>query len=286
VPLTLQQTLAYTSNSSAYANGDRRKPWMDEDRIAWLNLVARVAPDRQAQAAANPANGECSGLQQLAAVMDDARERSSTVARSLVVTSFGRGFSSLRARFSDALYTLAAMVAIVLLVTCANLANLLLARATGRSREMGIRLSLGATTGRLVRQHLAESLLLAVAGGAASLFAAQWTSAFLARAVFNRSGDLPPVLISTPASGSLRRSCRSPVHSRSGSRRRSGRSAPASRLDQRQPASQHTCGDEGMRPLVVAQLALSFAVVFGAVLLGRTLTYFSRIDRASRPSDS
>lgn len=279
VPLTLQQTLAYTSNSSAYANGDRRKPWMDEDRIAWLNLVARVAPDRQAQAAAILRTANARGLQQLADVMDDARERSSTVARSLVVTSFGRGFSSLRARFSDALYTLAAMVAIVLLVTCANLANLLLARATGRSREMGIRLSLGATTGRLVRQHLAESLLLAVAGGAASLFAAQWTSAFLARAVFNRSGDLPPVfdLDARVWIFTAIVSIASALAFGLAPALRAIRTGLTLGINVNQRVSTHAAM-KGMRPLVVAQLALSFAVVFGAVLLGRTLTYFSRID--------
>jgi predicted permease len=279
VPLTLQQTLAYTSNSSAYGGADRRKPWMDDDRISWLNLVARVAPDRQPQAAAILQTANARGLQQLANTQDDARERASTVARTLVATSFERGFSSLRARFSDALYALAAMVGIVLLVTCANIANLLLARATGRSRETAIRLSLGATTGRLVRQHLAESLLLAFAGGAASLFAAQWTSAFLAHAVFNRSGDLPPVFdldarvwiftavvsIASALAFGLAPALRAI---------RAGRTYGIN-INQRVTAH---AALKGMRPLVVAQLALSFAVVFGAVLLGRTLTYFARIN--------
>ena len=176
------------------------------------------------------------------------------------------------------------MVGIVLLVTCANIANLLLARATGRSRETGIRLSLGATTGQLVRQQLAESLLLAVAGGAMSLLAAQWTSELLARAVLNRTGELPPVfaldarvwiftaavsIVSALAFGvapALRAIRAGHIH--------------GININQRLTAH---AALKGMRPLVVAQLALSFAVVFGAVLLGRTLTYFARIDPGFNP---
>jgi putative ABC transport system permease protein len=283
VPLTLQQTLGYSSNSSAYG-GDRRKPWMDEDRIAWLNLVARVEPVTQTQAAAILQTANAQGLQRLAETFEDARERSSTTARTLAVESFGRGFSGLRRRYADALYALAAMVAIVLIVTCANIANLLLARATGRSRETGIRLSLGATAGRLVRQHLAESLLLALAGGAASIVAAQWTSTFLARLVFGRSGDLPPVfaLDSRMWLFATALSIASALAFGLAPALRAIRTGLAYGINVNQRMSTHVAV-KGMRPLVAAQLALSFALVFGAVLLGRTLTHFARIDPGFNP---
>jgi hypothetical protein len=188
VPLTLQDPLGYVYNSSAYGpSADRRKPWMDQDGVAWLNIIARVDPADHAQAAAILQTANARGLQQMAGLFDDPGERSSTVARTLVVSSLARGFSGLRARFSDTLLALAAMVAVVLLVTCANISNLLLARATGRSRETGIRISLGATTSRLVRQYLSESLLLAIAGGACALLAAYWTRTLLARSVFGRN---------------------------------------------------------------------------------------------------
>jgi predicted permease len=284
VPLTLQVPLGYVYNSSAYGGADRRQPWMDQDNIGWLNIVARVDRGKHAQAAATLHTANAQGLQRMADGLSDPRERSSTVARSLVVTPFARGFSGLRARFADALFALGAMVAVVLLVTCANISNLLLARATGRSRETGIRISLGATTGRLVRQYLVESLLLATAGGAASVFAAYWTSTFLARAVFGRTGELPPVFALDARvwvfAAVLSIGCALAFGLLPALRAVGAGLARGITVNQR--VSTYVAM-KGMRPLVAAQLALSFAVVFAAVLLGRTLTHFARIDPGFNP---
>jgi predicted permease len=75
--------------------------------------------------------------------------------------------------------TLMGVVAIVLLVACANLAGLLLAKAAGRQREVAVRLAVGASRGRLIRQFLVESALLAAAGGAAGIVMSYWTSGLL-----------------------------------------------------------------------------------------------------------
>jgi len=281
MPLPLQQPLNYRNNSSTYARADDDAPWVTRDVVAWLNLVARVPAAERAQAVALLQGANRAGVADLAATFTNPKERAPMLAHTLVVEPFSHGFSFLRARFADTLFILAGLVALVLLVTCANIANLLLARAAGHAREIGIRIALGVSLNRLVRQCLAESLALAAIGGGAGLLLGERASTFLARQVMGTvNSPLPGVFapdarvlwftfavtVATAVGFGLAPAMRAI---------RLGRAA-ALAGNQRQAVGQAT--PAGMRSLVIGQLALSVVIVFAAMLLGRTLFNFMRID--------
>src|SRR5580658_9561428 len=99
----------------------------------------------------------------------------------LVAIPAGSGVSDLRSDYQDPLLILLGIAALVLVIACANLANLMLARASARERELAVRLAIGASRPRLIRQMLAESLLLAAIGAACGALLAQFLSSYLVR---------------------------------------------------------------------------------------------------------
>jgi predicted permease len=280
VPVTLQLPLRYANNSSSYGTTYDDKTWLTQDLQAWLNVFGRLPAGTRSQAIAELAGANNAGIADLARTFESPHERDGMMAHTLIVEPFSRGFSGLRARFSDALFAITGMVVLVLIVMCANIANLLLARAAGNARDVGIRISLGASTGRLVRQCLTESITLALLGGTIGLAAGTWGSRFLARQVFNSSSALPQIfqpdrrLIVFAALVSLATAIAfglAPAF-------RAVRAGRTSSLQNNQRQTVGNASLKGMRSLVVAQLALAVAVVFAAVLLGRTLLNFVRTD--------
>src|SRR4029450_4918923 len=97
----------------------------------------------------------------------------------LIFVSAAGGQSGLRDEYTQPLLVMMGVVGLVLLIACANIANLLLARATARAHEWSVRLAIGASRGRLARQQLIESLLLATMGAAAGVIVARWGSQLL-----------------------------------------------------------------------------------------------------------
>jgi predicted permease len=193
----------------------------------------------------------------------------------------GSGLSELRMAYTSPLWMLLAIAALVLLIACANLANLLLARATARQREIAVRLGMGASRGRVIRQLLTESLLLATIGGvSATLLAGALSRAFVSlldadgtSTALNLDADwrvlaftiglslltcllfgLAPAMNATRVSASsvMRATARGAT---------SGRDAVSLR-----------------RGLVVAQVALSVVLLFGSLLFAKSLRNLVTMD--------
>jgi len=159
---------------------------------SWLLLLGRLAPGHTLE----QARAEITTLEPrvLAEISPDA-DFTADVARltrsDIRVADGSRGFSSVRARYSTPLLTLMAGVALLLLIVCANVANLLLARATARAREMTLRVALGAARGRIMRQLLTESLVLSLLGAVAGLLVGFWGSRLLLNLVADGGSAIP-----------------------------------------------------------------------------------------------
>ncbi len=148
--------------------------------VSWLDLIGRLKTGINSAQAQAQINGQLRQyLTGLAGTKMTAFDRQQIEHAYVELAPGGRGLSGLRFRYSEPLRILLVIAGLVLLIACANVANLMLARATARRPEMAVRLALGANRGRLIRQVLVESALLAFAGSLAGVLLALWGSSVL-----------------------------------------------------------------------------------------------------------
>jgi len=193
----------------------------------------------------------------------------------------GSGVSALRRNYESPLWMLLATTGVVLLIACANLANLMLARATARDREMAVRLAIGASRGRIVRQMLAESVFIAAAGAAGGALLAQWLSTFLVRFLTTDTNRMFVVLTIDWRMFAFTAALAVTTCLLFGL-------MPAIRATRTAPTAAMKVGSRGSsgsrerfglrRALVVVQVALSMVLVVGALLFVRSLRNLMTLD--------
>jgi predicted permease len=187
VPTAMQHSLGYRSNAS-FNNANDEEPWLPQDGVRWLTLIVRAPP-------AAPISMVEPRLQtvfrrdlETRFAEADSATRAYWRPLRLAAVSAARGFSQLRVGMGEPIKILGVTVGLVLLIACANLAGLILARNAAREHEISVRISLGARGGRLLRQVMTESITLALIGGAIGLSVA-WVGAFgLLRAAWPSTG--------------------------------------------------------------------------------------------------
>ena len=265
----------------------RWSPENDDAGSVWMVIVGRLKPEvpmGQAEAAVSLLFRN----EMLHGTSPKSKEPFSKEADAPAVTLVPAqtGLVGARGRFSTPLYILMLAVGIILLIACANVAGLLLARSAGRRKEMALRLALGAGRGRIVRQLLTESVLLSVFGGALGILLAIWGAHAIVALVASSStrplglsASIDPRVLLFTAGISLITGIIFGL-------------APASRgirLDL-SPALKEGTGSSGGagnarnrwfnigNSLVVAQVALTMVVLVGAGLLVRTLQNLRNID--------
>jgi predicted permease len=251
------------------------KSWLDVAHYNWLAVVGRLRPGvtpAQAEAQARTVLGRASAEEAAGARRE--MDRKEILGQTVRLEPAAAGLDDLRRQFSTPLAVLMAVVALVLLLACANLANLLLARAASRRREMAMRLALGASRGRIIRQLLAEGLLLATIGGALGVLLAYWLASGLITMMSN--GGPRMTLDVSPDARVLGFATLA--------------SMTACLLFSTAPAVQaaftrETLGSEGVTgrwrlgaALVAVQVAMSVVLLVGAGLFVRTLLHLYTLD--------
>ena len=262
--------------------------WMraDDRRARWVQVFARLKPGYTVETAAAPLLGLFTQIRQYEITLPAAKDwsaysRDQFMKGKMLATSAATGYSPLRNDFSTGLIVLMCMVGLVLLIACANVANLLIARAFMRQKELAVRLSLGASRGRLIRQMLVESCVLSTLGGLVGIVLAVALTRMLLALVPNHGQP-----VSIAARPDLRiLSFAAALSAATGiifgliPAIRASRSDPWTTLKDTVGSIAGGSGSLFLRKgLVTAQVALSFLLLFGAGLFVRSLQNLKTTD--------
>jgi predicted permease len=256
-------------------------PLLDDPQVYWLQLIGRLQPGvtlEQAQA------GFTTAVRAIVASQVNNPAVAEVVNQlSVPVSSGSRGLSRVRRTYQEPLLILMAGVGLLLLIICANVGNILMARAVARGREMSVRMAIGAGRSRLVRQLMTESVLLAALGAATGLVLASWGSRLLLTLAADGGKAIPLdtgvglVALGFTASISLTavlvfgmlpavRASRVDLVT---AMRGSSRAVSGGTMGQRNPLG---------RVMIAGQVALSVVLLVGAGLLVRSLQHVQQVD--------
>ena len=241
-----------------------------------LSMIARLKLGATVEQANAEVQVAWNSFNQALAAREPEKDRARMLQQRAAALPAHNGVNALQYDFSEPLFVLMGIVGLVLLLACANLSGLLLARAASRQREISIRLAIGAGRGRLFRQFLAESLLLAALGAFAGLFLSRW---FCAALVSMLAGGGTLTLDVTADWRVLAFTCAISIFACLLAGLAPGIHAMRGSL---QPALKEvrTSGRTRLgRGLVIAQVAISMVLVVGAALFLITLAQLHRVDR-------
>lgn len=259
--------------------------WLDDGAVWWLTVMGRNAAGHDAKSIDARLRVLSSALFRATLSAKYPREDAPDYLKmSLRATSGGAGVSALREPYEDPLFLLLAATGLVLLLACANLGNMILARASSRAHEFALRLSIGASRRQLLRQFMVENALLALASACVGLIIANVLSRSLVAFLETQGSplhiDLRPdgklIAFSTFVSAA----CCAAFGLLPAWRATGGDTADTLKANSRVTATRS--GSALRQVLVVAQVSLSLVLVFGALLFTRTLTNVLRVDAGFR----
>jgi predicted permease len=241
-------------------------------------MLGRLAPGATVEQADAEMQVLWTRFKQRVAASEPEKDRPRILAWRAAVVRAADGFNPLRHDYSQALFILMGMVGLLLLLACANVSGLLLARASSRQREIAIRLAIGAGRGRLMRQFLTESFVLAMLGGGAGLLMAPYLSATLVTTLAN-GGTL--LLSTSPDWRVLAFTAAVSLAACMFGGVAPGVHAIRASLQTGLKQSR-TSGQRAGKALVIAQVAISMMLLTGASLFVGTLVKLYRVDRGMR----